>query len=97
MADTILVRMKVKPEKEAEFRAIMVKLAATVKANEPDCLYYDLFKAPGEHEYWLLEGYVDAEARRHHEKSEYTNAVVKEFFACLEGRPSVEKLDHVER
>lgn len=95
MADTILVKMKVKPEKESEFRAIMVKLAATVKANEPGCLYYDLFKAPGENAYWLLEGYVNAEARRHHEQTEYTHAVVKDFFSCLQGRPSVEKLEHV--
>jgi quinol monooxygenase YgiN len=95
MADTILITMKVKPEKEAAFRALMSALAATVKAREPGCLYYDLFKAPEPGIYWLLEGYVDREARRHHEQTDYTHAVVKDFFACLEGKPTVVPLEHV--
>ena len=87
---TVTVRLKVRPEMEAEFLRIFRDVAAIVEAEEPDCVAYAVWETGQPHEYFLVESYRSAAGRDFHNQRH--KAVAPAFFACLDGLPKTEQL-----
>ena len=93
----VVVTLEVQDGKQAEFEDLFKDLMAKVKANEPGCLWYQLFKSKtSETTYTMLEQYASAEALAAHGKSDYFLAAQAGLGACLAGAPNIEVLDIVE-
>jgi quinol monooxygenase YgiN len=93
----VVATLKVQVEKAAEFEAVFLDLAATVKANEPGCLTYQLTKSrtePGV--YKVLELYADEDSLKAHGKTDYFKAAGAKMGPTMAGAPVVEYLDAVE-
>ena len=87
---TVTVRMKVKPEMEAEFLRIFRAVAAIVEAEEPDCVAYAVWETGTPHEYFLIESYRSEAGRDFHNQRH--KDVAPAFFACLSEAPQTERL-----
>lgn len=87
---TVLVRMRVKPEAEAEFLRILKDVTDQVAEGEPDALVYATWKTERPHEYVMVEAYRTPAGREYH--NERHSAVAAAFFATLDGPPEVETL-----
>ena len=93
----VVATLEIQDGKQAEFEGVAKDLMAKVKANEPGCLTYQLYKAKGsETTYVFLEQYASAEALAEHGKSEHFVAAQPGLGACLAGAPKIEMLDIVE-
>jgi quinol monooxygenase YgiN len=93
----IVATLRIQPAKTAEFEALMLGLAAKVKANEPGCLFYELTKSRAEpNTYKVLEGYRDQAAVDQHSSSEYFRATMGAMRECFAEKPVIELCDSVE-
>ena len=93
----IVVTMEVQDGKQEDFEGVFKDLMAKVKANEPGCIWYQLFKSKtSATTYTVLEQYASPEALAAHGKTEYFLSVQPSLGACLAGAPKIELLDIVE-
>jgi quinol monooxygenase YgiN len=92
----VIAKMKVKIGREPEFEQIMCKLTASVRANEPDNVVYQLCKSRTETNlYVILELYSSAAAFTAHGSSSHLRAAGAELAATLAERPIIETYDAV--
>jgi quinol monooxygenase YgiN len=87
---TVTVRLRVKPEKEAEFLAIFRDVAAIVEAEEPDCTVYAVWETATPQEYLLVEAYRSEAGREAHNARHA--GVFHAFIDCLAEPPITEQL-----
>ncbi|MCC5862581.1 MAG: antibiotic biosynthesis monooxygenase [Gammaproteobacteria bacterium] len=87
---TVTVRMRVKPEMEAEFLRIFRDVAAIVESDESDCTIYAVWETGLPHEYFLVESYRSEAGRALHNARHA--AVFEAFMACLAAPPATETL-----
>lgn len=93
----IVVTLEVQDGKQDEFEAVFKDLIAQVTANEPGCLWYQLFKSKkSETTYTVLEQYASQEALDAHGKTDYFLGAQPKLGACLGGAPNIELLDLVQ-
>ena len=93
----IVVTLEVQDGKQADFEGVFKDLMAKVKANEPDCIWYQLFKSKtSATTYTMLEQYASAEALAAHGKTDHFLAAQPSLGACLASAPNIEVLDIVE-
>jgi quinol monooxygenase YgiN len=93
----VIAKLKIQDGKQAEFEAVAKDLMAKVKANEPGCLTYQLYKAKGSAtDYIFMEQYASADALKAHGQTEYFRAAGPKLGAVLAGAPVIEYLDIVE-
>lgn len=93
----LVVHLSVADGKQSEFEAVARELMAQVKANEPGCLVYSLFKKAGsETEYYFQEQYASQEALDAHGKTPYFQAAFPKLGACLAGKPEMIMMHAVE-
>ena len=89
----VVAHLSIKDGKQDEFEAAVKDLIAKVRANEPGCLMYELFKENGsDTEYYFMEKYSDAEALSAHGQSDYFKAAQPALGACLAGRPTITRM-----
>ena len=86
----VIAKLTVKTGMEAEFERHAQALVAKVNANEPDCIFYDLYKAKDGGVYVFMEKYKDQAALTHHGKTEYFLAAQAPLGACLAAAPEIE-------
>jgi quinol monooxygenase YgiN len=91
----VIARFSVLEGKEQEFEQLIAGLGEQVRANEPGCLQYDLFKGQEPRAYVLMERYQSQEALGIHSKSAYFRAAMGGLGAVLEGRAAIELLTGV--
>lgn len=92
----IVARLKIKPGQEEAFLSAMGALIEAVKANEPDVLSYDCFRARGSsHEFVMLEVYRSQAALDAHQAAAHVKAALPALTALLDGRPAIEVFDGV--
>lgn len=92
----LIATIKVQSGKGAEFEAAFGKLQAAVKANEPGCLQYDLFRSQTEADtYAVYEQYADAAALDAHRGAAHAKAPGAKVGATLAGRPQVQAFDKI--
>ena len=87
----LLARLKVAAGKENEFEAVMLDLAAQVRANEPGNQLYTLVK--DDEGYAVMELYDDDEALRAHGASDHFKAAGAKFAGLMAGRPELERFE----
>jgi len=93
----VVVTLEVQDGKQAEFETVFKDLMAQVKANEPGCLWYQLFKSKkSATTYTVMEQYASQDALDTHGKTDYFLAAQPKLGACLGGAPTIEMLDIVE-
>ena len=86
----LIATIKVQSGKGAEFEAAFAELQAAVKANEPGCLQYDLFRSQTEADtYVVYEQYADEAALEAHRSAPHARTLGAAVGATLAGRPQV--------
>ena len=81
----VIAKLKIQDGKQAEFEQAGKDLMAKVKANEPGCLTYQLYKEKGsETDYIFMEQYASSDDLK------------AQLGACLAGAPAVQYFDIVE-
>jgi len=91
----IVATLKIKAGHEAEFETVARDLVAAVKANEPGCLQYELFKSKQASTYLFLEQYANEQALGAHRETAHYKAAGPKLGAVLDGRPTIEILEKV--
>jgi quinol monooxygenase YgiN len=93
----IVAKLKIQDGKQSEFEKVAKDLMAKVKANEPGCLTYQLYKTKGSaDEYIFMEQYASADALAAHGQTEYFKAAGPKLGAVLAGRPEIQQYEIVE-
>ena len=93
----VVAHLTINPEKQAEFEQVARDLMAKVKANEPGCLTYQLYKSKkSENAYIFMEQYADQSSLDAHGKTEYFQAAMPGLGACLAGAPDIQYYEIVE-
>jgi quinol monooxygenase YgiN len=93
----VVAKLKIAPDKTAEFEQVAKDLMAKVKANEPGCLTYQLYKSKKEADtYIFMEQYANQAALDAHGKTEYFRAAGPKLGPCLAGAPEIQYFDIVE-
>lgn len=87
---TLLIRMRVNPEKESRFIEIVDSIVESMVGNEPDVRVYGIWKTQTPYEYFLVESYTNNEALEFHIGRHI--ALQKEFQTLLDEPPKIEKL-----
>lgn len=93
----IVAKFTVQADKREEFEQVAKDLMAKVKANEPGCLTYQLYKSKKEADtYIMMEQYASQADVQAHGKTAYFAEVAPRLGACLTGAPDVQYYDSVE-
>lgn len=93
----VVAKLKIQDGKQAEFEQVAKDLMAKVKANEPGCLTYQLYKTKGSTtEYIFMEQYASADALKAHGQTDYFKAAGPKLGAVLGGAPEIQYYDIVE-
>lgn len=85
MTITFISRMKVYPEKEAQFRDLCHKLEEAVRRSEPGTLFYKFYRLEEDFHYAVLESFKDHAAEEAHLASDHFKAIGPDMIACLDG------------
>lgn len=91
----IIATIRVQTGKESAFEEVFSELAGHVKANEPGCVLYDLFKSKTPSTYIVMEQYASPEALAAHGKTAHFLAAGPRLAPLLDGRPAIEILEKV--
>lgn len=93
----VVVTLEIQDGKQNEFETVFKDLMAKVKANEPGCIWYQLFKSKtSATTYTVMEQYASEEALASHGKTDYFLAAQPKLGACLAGAPTIVPMDIVE-
>lgn len=87
---TLLIRMRVLPEKEERFLEIITQITGSMKDAEPDTRVYAFWRTKNPYEYFLVESYTTSEALEYHIGRHI--GFQEEFGTCLAQPPDVEEL-----
>jgi quinol monooxygenase YgiN len=89
----LIATFKVAPENQAAFEAILSKLSATTRANEPGVITYQLGKVQdNETTYRVVEAYESEDAFNSHMMTEWFQSAFPKFGPLLAEPPVMEKL-----
>jgi len=93
----VVARLIVLEGEQAEFEAAMQELAAEVRASEPGCLLYEVYRKEGSAtEYVVLERYRSREAMDAHAKSPHFQRMLPRLAPLQAGPLDVEVLEPVD-
>ncbi len=93
MTTTVLWRMKVHSNKEADFERLVLQLVRDVQANEPGNVFAYRRTQGEPHEYVLFLSFGDEQAYQRYSQAEWHRSVSPEIMACLAEPPVAENLD----
>lgn len=93
----VVAKLTIQDGKQGDFEQVAKDLMAKVKANEPGCLTYQLYKSKKEaNSYIFMEQYASQADLDAHGKTEYFRAAGPGLGACLAGAPEIHYYDIVE-
>ncbi len=95
MPMTFLSRFKVKPEKDAEFVALISE-AEAVAAREADTLQYKFYRLDEPHAFAVFECFTGPEADEAHQANPDNAPIIERMIACMDGSYKREYLFDVE-
>jgi quinol monooxygenase YgiN len=87
-----IIKIKVKPGREAEFETVIQRLIAASNANEPGILFYQGFRTGTPGEYYMVESFKDLESQKAHSASPHFQDNRAALGECFEGAPDVQRL-----
>jgi quinol monooxygenase YgiN len=82
----IVATLKVKPGMEAEFEALAKQLVERVRADEPGCTFYALYRAETAGTYVFIERYADDAAFAAHRKTPHMQTIGRKMGDYMDGR-----------
>lgn len=85
MSVTFIARMKIHPEKEAEYIELCRSLEAKVQAHEPETLIYSFYRLEEAHHFAVLESFTSHQADEDHQNTDYFKEIAPALIACLDG------------
>ena len=93
----VIAKLKIQEGKTEEFEAAGRDLMAKVKANEPGCLTYQLYKSDkDENTYIFMEQYASQSDLDAHGKTDYFAAAMPRLGVCIEGAPDIQTYKIIE-
>ena len=93
MAHTFIARMKIHPEKEAQFIEACEKMQKAVAENEPDALIYQFFRLREPHSFAVIESFRTDAADEAHQASAHFKEIAPAMIECIDGGWEREYLD----
>ena len=93
----VIAKLAIRDGKEAEFEQVAKDLMAKVKANEPGCLTYQLYKSKKEaNTYIFMEQYASQADLESHGQTDSFKAAGPALGACLAGAPEISYFDSID-
>ena len=93
----LIARLKVKPDKTAEFEAAFCQFQQTVRSSEPGVVYFGLHRSQTEAGcYSVMEQYRDEAALAAHRNTPHYLAIPTTFGEFMAGPPELEVFDAIE-
>lgn len=93
MAHTFIARMKVFPEKEAQFIDVCERMEKAVAENEPNTLIYTFYRLREPNAFAVIESFADEAGDEAHQESAHFKAIVPDMMECIDGTYTREFLD----
>jgi len=91
----IVARLQVKPDRAEEFAAQTVALTKVVAANEPGCVFYDLYRTDDPAAFVALELYENQADLDAHRASAHVAEAMKTVPDMLDGDIEADILEQV--
>lgn len=84
MTWTFLSSFKIKPERDADFVALVPLMEANA-AEEPGTLAYKFYRLAEPHGFAVFESFVDEAADLAHQANPKSTAIIAEIIECIDG------------
>ena len=89
----MVVKLKIKAGKNAEFERGFKEAQVGVRAEEPGCLYYDLYQSNADPQaYYVLERYTGQPAVDQHTKTKHFAKMMQAGASVMDGPPEMQNL-----
>ena len=92
----VIATLTIQDGKQAGFEDLMRELAAQVRANEPECTFYQLHKTDDPTSYVMLEQYSSEAALEAHRITPHFKELGGRLGEFLGGAPTIQILPAVE-
>lgn len=92
----VIATLTIQDGKQEGFEALMKELTAAVRANEPACTLYQLYKADDPTVYIMLEQYGSAADLEAHRVTPHFKELGGQLGGFLAGAPDIQVLPAVE-
>lgn len=89
----LTARYKLKPDKVEAMKRVIVNFVVSVKANEPDTLFYEAYQEKDSNWFVHLMSFRNDEAQQTHERSAYVKYFVEMLYPNCEETPMFTELD----
>lgn len=93
MAHTFIARMKIFPEKTADFIEACQKMEKAVEENEADALIYRFYKLREPNGFAVIESFRTQAADEAHQQSAHFKEIAPTLIECIDGGWEREYLD----
>ena len=93
MAFTFIAKMKVHPDKEAQFIDACERMEKAVAEHEPDALYYRFYRLREPHAFAVIESFASEAADEAHQASDHFKEIAPAMIECIDGGWTREFLD----
>jgi autoinducer 2-degrading protein len=94
MAFSFLSRFRIKPEKEADFVALVPKIEA-ISAREPWTLAYKFYRLDEPGMFAVYESFTDESGDAKHQQNPENVALIDDIVACIDGTYTREYLHDI--
>lgn len=94
MPCTFVARFRIKPEKEADFLALVPRIEAISK-TEPDTLAYKFYRLDEPHMFAVLESFTSEAGDIAHQQNPENVALIDDIIACMHGTYTREYLHDI--
>ena len=90
----VLVKIKVKKDRQKEFEKIFKSLSKEIKEKERGNIFYQVAKdRENPLKYVILENFLDTKSIKEHSESKHVNDARTLFNDCLDGDPIIRHFD----
>lgn len=93
MEYTFIARMKVFPEKEAQFIDACERMEKAVAQNEDGALIYKFYRLREANSFAVIESFASEEADAAHQASDHFKEIAQDMIPCIDGGWTREYLD----
>lgn len=93
MAHTFIARMKIFPDKQAQFIDACERMERAVAEHEPDALLYKFYRLREENAFAVIESFRTEAADAAHQASAHFKDIAPAMIECIDGGYAREYLD----
>lgn len=93
MAFTFIARMKIFPDKEAQFIDACERMEKAVAEHEPDALIYKFYRLREPHSFAVIESFRTEAGDQAHQETRHFKEIAPAMIECIDGGWQREFLD----